>query len=281
MNKIKLGILYLISTVVILLGSYYFIMSNWFIAHALGNYKKIPYTNSLEAFQNSYTKGFRQFEVDLTLTNDNKIIVFHGYNKNIYKKLNLKMKNFSYEDFMSKKITKKISKDITPLDLQNFINLMKKHKNIKVMLHIHSNQNPQITEYVIKEIIKETNSNPQILNRFLIGINFMEELELLNKYPEFKNRHFYIRPKEKRTDSLKDIQEIINFLKNNNIKIVSMPYKAILEHPKEVKMLKQNGIYIYSFTQNNIKEILKIKIIGVDTIGTDNCFTWRETHAKN
>ena len=268
MNKSKIYLFFLV-LVIIIAFCYQSIMQNWFIAHALGNYKGIAYTNSFEAFESSYKKGFRQFEVELMLTNDNKVILFHGYNKGVYKKLNIPVKTFSYEDFMSGKITKIISKDITPLNLNDFIELMNKYKNIQVMLHIHSNNDSNITDFVIKEILNATNYDSKILDRLLIGINYSRELEVLNRYPQIKNILFYVREKNKRNGELKDIEQIISYLKENNIRIVSMPYKAVMESPKEVKALRKNKIYIYSFTQNNVMEILKMKMIGVHTIGTD------------
>ena len=271
-NKLICCVLFLI--VLCLITCYYFIMCNWFIAHALGNYKGISYTNSLEAFKQSYMMGFRKFEVDLTLTNNQEIIVFHGYHKKIYDNLNISVNQFSYDDFISGKVTQNMPVNITTMSLSDFIKLMRKYKKIQVMLHIHSNNDAKITEYVIQKIIKEANSSSQILDRFSIGINFEQELKLLNKYPILKNRHYYVRKKSKRPAHLKNIQEIINYLNKNNIKAVSMPYKAVIANPKEVKVLRKNGIYIYSFTQNNLHEILKMKKIGVHTIGTDGNFSW-------
>jgi glycerophosphoryl diester phosphodiesterase len=47
------------------------------IAHALGAIGGVPYTNSLEALQCNYKRGFRWFEVDLALTADNELVCFH------------------------------------------------------------------------------------------------------------------------------------------------------------------------------------------------------------
>lgn len=50
------------------------------IAHAFGCSDGMPeYTNSLEALQNSYNKGFRIVETDILLTSDEDIVLAHDW----------------------------------------------------------------------------------------------------------------------------------------------------------------------------------------------------------
>lgn len=53
------------------------------VAHALGGVGGYAYTNSLEAFECNYERGFRWFEVDLTLTADGQLVCFHPGNENL------------------------------------------------------------------------------------------------------------------------------------------------------------------------------------------------------
>lgn len=50
-----------------------------FIAHAGGSVKGKPYTNSLEALNESYKKGLRLFELDIIKTVDNKFVAAHDW----------------------------------------------------------------------------------------------------------------------------------------------------------------------------------------------------------
>lgn len=47
------------------------------IAHALGGVDSNTYTNSLEAFQQSYKNGFRVFETDVMEAGDGSLVLFH------------------------------------------------------------------------------------------------------------------------------------------------------------------------------------------------------------
>ena len=55
------------------------VTSNPLIAHAFGGIDDKTYTNSLEAFQTNYDKGFRVFEVDLILTSDGGLAARHDW----------------------------------------------------------------------------------------------------------------------------------------------------------------------------------------------------------
>ncbi len=50
------------------------------IAHAGGAMNGIPYTNSPEALDESYAKGWRVFEIDFSLTGDGSLVLAHDYN---------------------------------------------------------------------------------------------------------------------------------------------------------------------------------------------------------
>ncbi len=52
---------------------------NRFIAHAGGQIEGHKYTNSLEALNNSYNKGFRLFELDIVKTSDNVYVAAHDW----------------------------------------------------------------------------------------------------------------------------------------------------------------------------------------------------------
>ena len=52
-----------------------------FIAHAGGMINGEIYTNSLEALNKNYSKGFRKFELDILETSDGKFVSFHDWNK--------------------------------------------------------------------------------------------------------------------------------------------------------------------------------------------------------
>ena len=52
------------------------------IAHAGGGINETTYTNSYEALNHNYKKGFRYFEIDFVFTKDNQLVCLHDWGKN-------------------------------------------------------------------------------------------------------------------------------------------------------------------------------------------------------
>ena len=56
-----------------------------FIAHAGGGINQLTYTNSLEALNSNYDKGFRCFEIDFSWTLDEELVAIHDWEKSLLK----------------------------------------------------------------------------------------------------------------------------------------------------------------------------------------------------
>ncbi|ANQ52180.1 sulfatase-like hydrolase/transferase [Flammeovirga sp. MY04] len=100
-----------------------------FIAQAGGVIDKENYTNSLEALNNSYKKGFRFFELDFSQTKDKHIVAAHSWKAFHYFLGDNKADAFNYKDFISSKIYGKYS----PLDMNLINQWFAKHTDAVLM----------------------------------------------------------------------------------------------------------------------------------------------------
>lgn len=256
------------------------VFSNKYIAHALGEINGVKYSNTKEAFELSYKKGFRFFEIDLTITPDDEIVAFHSMwtkkkQTEICKKLGLKYiakENFpTYKNFMKLKLkTKNPSQKLTQIDIYQVIDWMRKHKDIKFLFHFHENDPQKLKEAYLK-IAKIANYDEQILDRIIAGSfkNVREDIFAIQSIGHIKNIEYYVKKVKAREEGYKDIHSIIKFLKDNNVNAVSVPVDVLLENPDELAELKKNDIYVYSFTTDDIKISQKLLKNGVDMIGTN------------
>jgi hypothetical protein len=96
-----------------------------FIAHAGGEINGDTYTNSLEALQESYTKGLRLFELDIIKTTDGKYVAAHDWltwkNQVDYEEKN--DSPVSLSEFLKYKILNKY----TPMDMNSINKWFEKH----------------------------------------------------------------------------------------------------------------------------------------------------------
>lgn len=104
------------------------------IAHAMGSVDGVSYTNSKQAFEASYRAGFRFFEVDVDITSDGKIILFHDYSNISTKTLWLSAKVSSYKWNEIK--TFKYCGRYDLLTIDDLIDLLKKYEDIHIILDI-------------------------------------------------------------------------------------------------------------------------------------------------
>jgi len=99
--------------------------TNRYIAHAGGMIDNLTYTNSLEALNVNYTKGFRLFELDIIKTTDGKFVAAHDWEhwaKIANYKGNLPVTN---EEFLKHKIFG----TYTPMDMKKINTWFKEHKD--------------------------------------------------------------------------------------------------------------------------------------------------------
>ncbi|MBF0432759.1 MAG: sulfatase-like hydrolase/transferase, partial [Fibrobacteria bacterium] len=96
-----------------------------FIAHAGGKIEDKTYTNSLEALNYSYHKGFRLFELDIISTRDGHFVGAHDWNH--WKKISQYQGVLppTLEEFLQYKL----HKTFTPLDMDRINNWFRTHKD--------------------------------------------------------------------------------------------------------------------------------------------------------
>ncbi len=96
-----------------------------FIAHAGGIIDKFKYTNSKEALDLSYQKGFRLFELDIIKTKDDKYVAAHDW------ELWSKMTNYKGElpPTLHQFLQYKIHSKFTPLDMNGINSWFTNHKD--------------------------------------------------------------------------------------------------------------------------------------------------------
>lgn len=251
-----------------------------YIAHALGGYKKTAYTNTKEAFENSYRKGFRFFEVDLTITPDNKIIAFHSvgsdkFQKKLCKNLGISFMSYGnipdYEKFKAlQMVLKKTGERVTQVDIYDIIGWMKKHREIKFLFHFNEIDTIRYVN-AYKEIAKIANYDSQILDRILVGTkkNPVEEIKEIKKLGYYKNVEFDLKKKSSRTGDFYDIKNVIKYLKENDVNAVSYSIKAINDTPDEIDELIKNGFWVFTFNVNDVDVAQSLLNRGVSMIGTD------------
>ncbi len=135
------------------------------IAHAGGEIKNIDYTNSIDALNKSYEKGFRYFEIDFSFTEDDSLVCLHDWDSTFEKlfgfKTDKKLKLNEFKQLISEKSDFEICTLTSLIDWieenpESYIITDAKENNLKV-LDVISRSVPNFETRIIPQIYSPEN----------------------------------------------------------------------------------------------------------------------------
>ena len=226
------------------------------IAHACGAYHGIAYTNSLNALERNFEKGFRIFEIDFSLTTDNKVIMLHDTSFTMKDLFGSDAMRFTHEKFIKSKT--KYNLDLMDIDI--LANWLKNHTDAYVIID-YKKDGMQI----LKSICDKCG---EILQRFYVQIYTFEE------YSDIREMGFGEIILTLYMSAYRD-EDIVNFVRENNIYAVTMPVnRAETQLPM---ILKKINVRVFAHTVNSKGIYSKLLYNGVYGIYTDSIYPW-ESH---
>ncbi len=235
---------------------------NIYIAHAMGGIDGIGYTNSLEAFETAYQNGLRVFEVDFSMTSDNKIVLKHDW-ENLSGMIGYESGYIpTLEEYKSIKLYEKY----TTLDIYDLFELMLKYRDIYIVTDSKLAAYEEVVEQfnLLSSILKNYNLSDQkhILEHSIIQLYNDNMLNAVESVIHFDN---YIYTLYQR--GLDDIEILADFCVKNKIPVITMPYSWWTEEVNN--LLHKKGLKVFLHTLNDSKEVQDYLNSGVDGIYTD------------
>jgi hypothetical protein len=196
-----------------------------FIAHAGGAVQGNTYTNSLEALNASYEKGFRLFELDIIKTSDGEFVAAHDWN--IWQEQTGYQGDtpVSLEVFNSYKILK----DFNSLDMRAINTWFSSHKDAVLITDKTSDIEQFANSFVDQQRLRmEIFTFPDVLIAVRTGVEPLLSENLLN--------------------NLKDTA--LEYVKEHHIKYVVFSRESISKNSKLLKQLTQVGVKSYVYHVN-------------------------------
>lgn len=201
------------------------------ISHGCGLLDSTKYTNSLEAFHNSYSKGFRKIEIDLSVTKDNHIVGAHDWT--LFKKMTYYRSDeeINYSYIVKAKI---LNKYHTIYDYMIY-NLLNKYKDVIIVTD-------KITNYkLLKYYCKK-------LDRLYVEVPSFDNYYLARKLG-FTNLILSIK-------TINDLKRLFSFLsKGNKLFAIIIGRNLFYSCKSKLLLLFNRNINIYVWNINNITDI--------------------------
>lgn len=221
------------------------------IAHAGGGIDGINYSNSLEALDKNYTKGFRYFEIDFSWTSDKQLVCLHDWGKRFKKMFGYKTKRpLSLSEF--KKQLEDTDK-LHPCTLDSFASWVIKHPDAKIITDVKydnldaikliSEKYPTIKNQLIPQFYQP--NEYQVLK----GMGFDDLIWILYQY----------------RGSLKSVVKLVK-----NMELMAVSIRSHQAKTKSMQKLKKNDVNLFVYTINKEKKLNKlVKTYLVSGIYTD------------
>lgn len=147
----------------------YYVTNQKYIMHAGGAIDGHNYTNSYETLKAHYDAGNRIFEIDINMTNDNHLVLLHGWAENDYKyKLGIAYNEdhpvLDYETFKEQKLFGQYQ----TMGFEDLIAFMKENPYSYFILNLKGDTRDNNCYEAFKDIAELANYDGTILNRLVI-----------------------------------------------------------------------------------------------------------------
>jgi len=212
-----------------------------YVAHALGSAGGVTACNCLEAFEESYAKGYRLFEADLALTADKKIVLFHtgnepriGSEKTISAIREDDFKNLLFDE------------RLTLLTINDLFKLMEKKPDTYVIIDPKDDFEP-----ILKQLVQiGRQEHPNSLSRIIPQIYTPEQLAVANALYDFNDIIYTLYVTEPTDES------VLSFVKNQeDVTAITMRDQRYNDVMKS--RLREEDISLFVHTVNDPQAILR------------------------
>ena len=221
------------------------------IYHACGGLDGVMYTNSREAIEHTLSMGNYLIEVDFLFTADDVLVCAHRWEE------------FSEDgnppvltEFLKCKIGGQYS-TMTALDVVSY---MEQFPGLYIVVDTKERD----LSAVVAELVALCDSDPDILNRFIIQVYGRNMKEILTEIFPFKDENILFSCYKFGPERY---YEILNICRDDNISIVTVPYGSW--EADTVQKFLDRGILLFEHTVNLPEEACAAMDRGIYGIYTD------------
>ena len=238
------------------------------ICHSGGRIEGCDYTNSLEAWKESYAKGNRLMDADMSFTRDGHLVLKHEWNDNL-EQTNVPMKDsrlitdpngskryllskdtiVDYKTFKSTSIFHRF----TPMTVDDMLDFMDSHPDIYVATDFKGSD--VLKGYQSLVVAAKRKKMVLELDRIIVSLYDFKLFQKVKQIYPFKNivmRQYIYEPH--------NYSELAKFCVDNGIHVVNIS-KCYVNDPG-VKLLMSEGIHVFVAVVDDLGEYKRLRAEG-------------------
>lgn len=240
--------------------------------HALGEAQGVIFANCREGLQKWYEKGIRFFEVDVSPTDDEQYVACHSFDVDGFHEQGITdvPEVCTAEWYLEQKIYTNKSTGLSTVSLEELLDFISDRGDVILMIDFKRcdyESTSAIWLYLNTMIKKKDLKGEQILFE-VYDQNMLDATKTVeSKIQLVFNVEDDIEVGNSQAIRSLPLTEIVNWMKSNNINIVSYPWKRAVENLPKLKRLKDEGFAVISRTRNDIfSELLERSGVNVNLV---------------
>jgi len=230
------------------------------IAHGMGGIDDNRVTNTLEAFQFNYERGYRVFEVDLVEATDGKLVARHDWEGYLYSFLGQKVDNpygrLSTTEFKALKPHGKY----TPLTIDDVVTIMRAYPDVWIMTDTKGTSKEAALKSM-KDIKRAVGDDSVLAERFIVQIYNEDMLSTVRSVYPYRNIVYTLYQLQGTTD------RALEFASSQNLRVVAVPIEKWT--PELSAQARAAGLELGVYTTNDPKKAASLRSSGVSLIYSD------------
>lgn len=245
--------------------------SHALIAHAMGSVDQNLYTNSLEAFQQNYTKGYRVFEVDLQLTTDGYLVSRHDWGSYLYDRFEQSLPRSEMDKplKLNQILKLPILGKYQAMSFEQIAELMQNYPDIWIVTDTKGTTPEEIRQQ-FSAIIRAAQGKEEVLARVipqLYSRDMLAWVESVHSFPSY----IYTLYQSKDSD-----EEVLDFVRaNNRIDAITIPGERVESLIPFISRLASLRVPVYANTINEAEAVRSLEAAGVYGFYSDS-LTYKE-----
>lgn len=236
---------------------------NYMISHAMGGIDGYDYSNCLEGFLENYEEGHRIFEVDIEITSDNKMVLWHDWGRQFCSKYK-KGRKPTHAEFMNSKIFD----EYTPMDIESLLRLMDKYPDVRIVTDSKYDKTSTVKKQ-FKTIVSTAKKlgMADVLDRFVVELYDKDMFKTVDNIYHFKEYMITLYKAYKKAPTKTQLLSVAKFCKKNDISTIAMYAKWW--KPKYAKYVEPYGLDLALYTVNSASDARDYFDDGVTALFTD------------
>jgi glycerophosphoryl diester phosphodiesterase len=231
--------------------------TNRAIAHALGSYPSGRESETQEAFERQYARGFRVLEVDLVYTRDKRLVARHDWAPERFEWLGIRSPSRipTLAQFKSALVRNKY----TPLAVEDLVVLMRKHPDVYLMTDV-KDADTDLLAHALRDLLHAAGNDPSVRDRVIVQIYQEADLAPVRALGFHNVVYTFYHLTTSKARGLR-------FAATHGIRVVTV--ESYLATPSFVRQARSQGLTVAVHTLNKWKQAAAAWKLGVALVYTD------------